>query len=77
MAERVIIKVLENIPKDQPVTLHTLTCLSGLDHRTVNRCLDLIMQIQGNDKVVKEYVGMRLFVKKGHTGSGAEPLASH
>ncbi len=57
-------KLMEFIPEDQPVSVHQLTCRSGLDHRTIKKYLELIMEIQGARKIVKEQVGLRVLVKK-------------
>lgn len=57
-------KLMEYIPEDRPVTVHQLTCRSGLDHRTIKKYLDLIMEIQEARKVVKTQVGLRVVVKK-------------
>ena len=72
MEARFLMQVLESIPEGQPVSLHHLTCKSGLDHRTIKKYLEVILKIQNCHKVVKEYVGMRVFVKKWHASSTDE-----
>ncbi len=62
--ENVMTRLLNWIPEDEPVTVHQLTCRTGLDHRTIKKYLDLIMQIQTMQKVEKTTVGLRVMVKK-------------
>ena len=64
MAGKLLMKLMGFIPEDKPISVHQLTCRSGLDHRTIKRYLDLIIEIQAARKVVKEQVGLRVLVKK-------------
>lgn len=69
-------RVLENIPEDKPMSLYQLTRKSGLDHRTIRKYLALIMEIQDGGKIVREHVGMRVFVKKDHSNRADGSRAS-
>jgi predicted HTH transcriptional regulator len=64
MSGKLLMKLMEFIPEDKSVSVHQLTCRSGLDHRTIKKYLELIMAIQGARKIVKEQVGLRVLVKK-------------
>ena len=64
VAGKLLIKLMETIPEDEPVSVHQLTCRSGLDHRTIKKYLELIIAIQAARKIVKEQVGLRVLVKK-------------
>jgi len=64
VGESLVMKLMEYIPEDRPVTVHQLTCRSGLDHRTIKKYLNLIMDIQEARKVITEQVGLRVVVKK-------------
>jgi len=55
---------MENIPDDKPITIHQLTCKSGLHHRTIRKYIDAIIAIQDDRKVVKSQVGLRILVKR-------------
>jgi len=67
IVENFLMRVLENIPEGKPMSLLQLTRKSGLDHRTIRKYLQLIMEIQEGGKIVREHVGMRVFVKKDHS----------
>ena len=62
--DNVLARLLKWIPDDEEVSVHQLTCRTGLDHRTITKYLDLIIQIQGMPKVMKNVVGLRVVVKK-------------
>ena len=64
MDDTTMLKLFQSIPDNEPVTMHMLTCRSGLNYRTIRRYLDVIMEIQGSRKVVREVSGMRVLVKK-------------
>ena len=65
MGESIALKLMEHIPEGKTVTVHQLTCRSGLDHRTIKKYLNLIMDIQEARRIVTEQVGLRVVVKKG------------
>lgn len=69
MTEVHVMRLMENIPEDRAVSVHQLTCKSGLNNRTIKKCLQLIIDIQGARKVVKEQVGLRFLVKKEGKGT--------
>jgi len=56
-------KLLELIPEES-VSVHQLTCKTGLDHRTIKKYLDLIISIQEAKKIRKEQVGLRVLVRR-------------
>ena len=58
-----LVKVLDFIP-EEGMSLHQLTCRTGLDHRTIKRYLDLIIQIQTAKKILKEQTGFRVTVRR-------------
>lgn len=62
--ERILKLLLDAIPENESVTVHKLTCITGLDHRTINKYADLIIEIQQAHKVVKQPRGMRLLLRK-------------
>lgn len=64
MEESLVMKLIEHIPENQPISVHQLTCRSGLDHRTIKKYLGLIMEIQDARRVVKTQVGLRFMIKK-------------
>ena len=74
-----LLKLIESIPEGEPVTLHTLTCRSGLNYRTIRRYLHVIMEIQQSRKVVREMIGMKVLVMKERKGEhdGREQKNSH
>jgi transcriptional antiterminator len=63
VAQDLLVKLLDLIPEDH-VSVHQLTCKTGLDHRTIKKYLDLIIQIQNSKKIVKEQVGLRVLVRR-------------
>ena len=72
MEDTMMMKLLESIPDGEPVTLHTLTCRSGLNYRTIRRYLEVIMEIQNMHRVVREVNGMRVLVKKERKAAKAD-----
>ena len=63
--EESILKILlDAIPENEFVTVHKLTCITGLDHRTINKYANLIIEIQQAHKIVKHPKGMRLLLRK-------------
>ena len=62
--DNVMARLLKWIPEDEPVSVHQLTCKTGLDHRTIKKYLELIIEIQKMQKLVKMTVGLRVMVKK-------------
>lgn len=58
-----VLKLLELIPEES-VSVHQLTCKTGLDHRTIKKYLDLISVIQNWKKIYKEQVGLRVLVRR-------------
>ena len=58
-----MLKLLELIPEES-VSVHQLTCKTGLDHRTIKKYLDLIIAIQESKKIRKEQVGLRVLVRR-------------
>ena len=64
MAESIVLKLLESIPENDPISVHQLTHRSGIHYRTIKKYLQLIADIQCSKKVVKEQVGLRVYVKK-------------
>lgn len=60
-----LLKVLGLIP-EEGVSLHQLTCKTGLDHRTVKKHLETILAIQNWKRVYKDNVGLRVVVKLEH-----------
>ena len=63
VAQDLFVKLLDLIPEER-VSVHQLTCKTGLDHRTIKKYLDLIIQIQNSKKIVKEQVGLRVLVRR-------------
>ena len=63
VAQDLFVKLLDLIPEER-VSVHQLTCKTGLDHRTIKKYLDLIIQIQNSKKIVKEQVGLRILVRR-------------
>ncbi len=49
---------------DEALSVHQITCRTGLDHRTVKKYINLIMEIQKASKVYQEQIGLRIFVRK-------------
>lgn len=64
MAGSILLRLIENIPDNEPVSVHQLTCKSGLNYRTIRKYLHVISEIQEARKVVREQVGLQIFVKK-------------
>lgn len=58
-----MLKLMDLIPEDS-ISVHQLTCKTGLDHRTVKKYIELITTIQGRQKIRKEQVGFRVVVKR-------------
>ncbi len=63
VANDLMLKLLELIPEES-VSVHQLTCKTGLDHRTIKKYLDLIITIQDWKKIRKEQVGLRVLVRR-------------
>jgi len=63
VANDLMLKLLELIPEES-VSVHQLTCKTGLDHRTIKKYLDLIIAIQESKKIRKEQVGLRVLVRR-------------
>ena len=63
VANEIMVKLLDLIPEDH-VSVHQLTCKTGLDHRTIKKYLDLIARIQSSKKIIKEQVGLRVLVRR-------------
>lgn len=75
--ECLVMRVMENIPDDKPITIHQLTCKSGLHHRTIRKYIDAIIAIQDDRKVVKSQIGLRVMVKRESTPlQASEPAAT-
>lgn len=76
--EHIVRRLLNSIPEGEPVSLHQLTCASGLNYRTVTKYIELIIAIQEAHKVVLEPKGMRMVIKKDlrmqRTPSGAKVI---
>ena len=70
MAESLLLKLIENIPENEPVSVHQLTCKSGLNYRTIRKYLGLISEIQEARRVVREQIGLRIYVRKEHRTAG-------
>ena len=64
MADTNVMRLWENIPEDQSVTVHQITCKARMDHRTIKKYLEIIREIQNGRKVVVEQVGFRVTIKK-------------
>ena len=56
--------MLKLIPEDASVSVHKLTCQTGFDHRTIKKCVDLIIEIQRSQKIRKVQDGFRVLLKK-------------
>jgi len=63
VANDLMLKLLELVPEES-VSVHQLTCKTGLDHRTIKKYLDLIIAIQESKKIRKEQVGLRVLVRR-------------
>ncbi|MBI5036997.1 hypothetical protein HZC09_06685 [Candidatus Micrarchaeota archaeon] len=63
VSNELIFKLLEWIP-EEGISVHQLTCKSGLDHRTIKKYLDLIIKIQEAKKIREEQAGLRILVKR-------------
>ena len=59
-----VLKVLTLIPQEESVSVHKLTCQTGFDHRTVEKYVDLIIEIQNSQKIRKVQEGFRILLKK-------------
>lgn len=75
--ERILKLLLNAIPENEPVSVHKLTCISGLHHRTINKYVDLIIEIQESRKVVKQPKGMRLMIRKDAYHSNAPQMQDY
>ncbi|VVC03600.1 Uncharacterised protein [Candidatus Burarchaeum australiense] len=58
-----MLKMLELIP-EEGISVHQLTCITCLDHRTIKKYLDLIIRIQESKKIRKEQTGLRVVVRR-------------
>ena len=56
--------LIEVVPQDQGLSVHQLVLKTGLDHRTVKKHLDLIIDIQNMPKIEKKLVGLRILIQK-------------
>lgn len=59
-----LMRLVEEIPADHPVSIHQLEIKTGMCFRTILRYIETIERIQRSAKVVRQPVGMRLMVKK-------------
>ena len=58
-----MMKLLDFISEDG-VSVHQLTCRTGLDHRTIKKYIDLMITIQNWKKIYKEQSGLRVLVRR-------------
>jgi len=63
VSNALIMKLLDFISEDG-VSVHQLTCRTGLDHRTIKKYVDLIIAIQKWKRVYTEQVGLRIVVRR-------------
>ena len=56
--------LIELIPPEEGMSVHQIVCKTGLDHRTVKKHLDLIIDIQNMPKIKKAQVGLRIIIQK-------------
>ncbi|MCL6088744.1 MAG: hypothetical protein M1530_01100 [Candidatus Marsarchaeota archaeon] len=64
VTEPVMKRLIDLIPDDKPVSVHSLTCKTGLNYRTLRKYVELIVEIQSARKVVQEQVGLRVLVRR-------------
>ncbi len=58
-----MLKLLEMIP-ESGMSVHQISCRTGLDNRTIKRYVQLIMAIQAAKKIKTEVVGLRILVRR-------------
>ena len=59
-----IVKLLFDAISDEGVSVHQIVCRTGLDHRTVKKYVDLVIELQNAPKIIKQSVGLRVMVRK-------------
>ena len=67
VTEPVMKRLIDLIPEDRSVSVHSLTCKTGLNYRTLCKYVKLIVEIQNAHKVVQEHVGLRVLVRRDRT----------
>jgi len=58
-----IVKLVMDAATEEGVSVHQIVCRTGLDHRTVKKYVDLIIEIQAAQKLAKAQEGLRTLVK--------------
>jgi DNA-binding transcriptional regulator LsrR (DeoR family) len=58
-----MLRLLQMVPLEG-MSVHQISCRTGIDRRTVKRNVQLIMAIQAGPKVKMEIVGLRLLVRR-------------
>ncbi len=56
--------LIDIVPQDKGLSVHQITCRTGMDHRTVKKYLDLIIEMQSMPKIEKKQVGLRIIIQK-------------
>ena len=59
--EKIVKLVFDNVTEDG-VSVHQIVCRTSLDHRTVKKYVDLIIDIQRNHRLAKTQVGLRTVI---------------
>lgn len=55
--ERIVRLLLDNI-SEEGVSVHQIVCKTGLDHRTVKKYLNMVVEIQATPKISKDLLGI-------------------
>ena len=61
--ENLMVKLLERMPNEH-TSVHKLCYMTGMDHRTIKKYVQLIILVQDSPRLRLEIVGFRVLVRK-------------